>query len=291
MKLSKAINDYLSYLSIEKAVDKKTYETYQYDLKLFLENSADIEIENLDLNNITNFVEYLHNMNYKRATIIRRTMCIKGLYKYLKKEGLIKINLADIEISKNEKNLPVVLTEGEINKLFDSVEVDDKNYYLDLTLLKVMYYCGLRVSELINLKKQDLYFKGNYLKVFGKRSKERIVPFSDDAKKIISDYLAVYRNLINKKTDYFFIHLSGEKVSRQYVYLMIKKYGEKAKIDKHISPHTLRHSFATTLLEKGAKLKDVQLLLGHTDIVTTQIYTHISKNKEIHEYKKAMKRE
>ena len=291
MKLNKAINDYLSYLSIEKAVEKKTYETYSNDLKLFLEITGDVEINKLDIVDIINYIDRMHNMEYKRTTIIRKTMCIKGLYKYLKKEGLIDVNLADIEISKGEKVLPVVLNEEEVNKLFDSIEVDDNNYYLDITLLKIMYYSGLRVSELISLKKQDIYFKGNYLKVFGKRSRERIVPFSDDAKKIMNEYLSLYRNLINSKSDFFFIHLDGKKVTRQYVYLMVRKYASIARINKRVSPHTLRHSFATTLLEKGAKLKDVQMLLGHTNIETTQIYTHISKTKEIEEYKKAMKRD
>ena len=291
MILSSAIKDYLSYLSIEKAVEKKTYETYSNDLKLFLEISGDVDVRKLDVIDIINYVDRMHNMEYKRATIIRKTMCIKGLYKYLKKEGLIDINLSDIEISKGEKKLPVVLNEDEINKLFNSIDADDINYYLDLTLLKIMYYSGLRVSELISLKKQDIYFKGNYLKVFGKRSKERIVPFSDDAKKIMRDYLSLYRDLIKTKSDLFFIHLDGKKVSRQYVYLMIKKYEKKSNINKKISPHTLRHSFATTLLEKGAKLKDVQILLGHSNIETTQIYTHVSKSKEIEEYKVAMKRD
>ena len=154
-----------------------------------------------------------------------------------------------------------------------------------------MYYSGLRVSELISLKKQDIYFKGNYLKVFGKRSKERIVPFSDNAKKVLTDYLSLYRDLIKSKSDLLFLFNDGKKVTRQYVYSMIKNTEKKSKINKKISPHTLRHSFATELLENGAKLKDVQTLLGHSKIETTQIYTHISKNKEIEEYKKTMKRD
>ena len=291
MKLSKAIEEYLSYLSIEKAISKITCETYSTDLKMFLEISTDISVEKLDISHITNYVDRLHELGYKRSSIIRKNMCIKGLYKYLKKENIIDLNLADIEIPKGEKLLPVVLNRSEVETLFSSLEIDSPTHYLDLTLLKIMYYSGLRVSELISLKKQDIYFKGNYLKVFGKRSKERIVPFSDNAKKVLTDYLSLYRYLIKSKSDLLFLFNDGKKVTRQYVYSMIKNTEKKSNINKKISPHTLRHSFATELLENGAKLKDVQTLLGHSKIETTQIYTHISKNKEIEEYKKTMKRD
>ena len=291
MNLKEAIDEYLTYLSIEKGNSNNTIETYTDDLKLFEKIIGNINVSKLNIDNISKYIEYLHNEGYKRSSIIRKTICIKGLYKFLKNEGYIDLIISYIEIPKGDLYLPKVIDENEIKLLFNSIDIYENSGLLDLTMIKLVYYCGLRVSEVINLKIDDIYFNGRYIKVFGKRSKERIVPFSVDALNSLKDYMELYRKVIKTKNKKLFIHKDGKDVSRQYFYLIIKKYQKKAGIQKEITPHTLRHSFATKVVEKGGKLKDVQMLLGHSNISTTQIYTHLSKTKKIEEYTKAMKRD
>jgi integrase/recombinase XerD len=290
MKSSEAIEGYLTYLTAEKGDGQKTIKAYQKDLEEFTSLVGDKEASELNGDDFIRFLDCLSQKGLKKSSLIRKSMSVRGFYKYLKNEGQVNVVLADLVSPKKEKRLPNVLSEEEIDSLFSQVDKETKKGKLDLALLELDYGSGLRVSELVNIRKDQINYKGGYLKIFGKGRKERIVPLGEEANMTIQSYLEEVRNDLSAKNPYLFLHPDGKRVSRQYFFLRIKHYAKLAGINKTISPHTLRHSFATRLLEKGAQLKDVQALLGHSQIETTQIYTHVSRTLETSSYDKSMKR-
>ena len=205
------------------------------------------------------------------------------------KEGIVKEDVSyDIKTPKLEKNLPSVLTVNEIVDLMNLVSGDEPLSLRNLALLELIYGSGLRVSELLNLNLQDIHFNAKYVKIVGKGKKERIVPINDMSIKAIKNYLANGRvHLVKEENNILFLNQYGNKLSRQGFFKILKKLANDAGINKEISPHTLRHSFATHLLESGIDLRSLQELLGHEDISTTQIYTHISKSHLKETYLKA----
>jgi len=272
--IEQLISDYLNYLEIEKGLSKNTILAYQNDLVAFF-NFLD---KNININEITrkDFSSYTKNLAKKEinpSTITRKIASIKGFFKFLSYKREIKNNPSISIISpKLPKRLPKVLTISEINEIL-------KNEFntLEIAITELLYSSGIRVSELINLDIKNIDLKQKTIKVFGKGSKERIVPINQKCVENIEKYLK-QRKLIELKynsSSFLFLNNKGKKISRQRIYEIIKKQGEL--INKKISPHTLRHSFATHLLENGADLRVVQELLGHASIVTTQLYTHISK--------------
>lgn len=290
MKVNDAINEYLIYLLSEKGLSQKTYDAYEKDLSLFSSLFGEKEIEELKEEDISSYRKALLNKAYSQNTIVRKLTSLRCFFSYVSKEKNIELTLEKVYLPKQEKKLPVYLTIKEVKTILSKCEVQTDRGLLDYTLLLLSYALGLRVSELVSLRLDHLYLDGGYLKVFGKRRKERILPISEETKASIIYYLKNYREKIKENPLFFFVHQDGSLVSRQYVFLRLKKYAEDAGIDKKISPHTLRHSFATALLNNGANLVQVKTLLGHEDIKTTEIYTHLTQNKEKEIYDKAMKR-
>lgn len=290
MTLYEASENFLMYLATEKGDSKMTISSYKIDLKEFFDFVKVEDVKDLTADDVSSFVQELSLKGYKKNSLIRKAMCIRLFYKYLKSENLINVSLDELPPIKNDKKLPIYLTVDEVDKIIKSVDKDTPKGLLDLSLIILDFSTGLRVSELVNLKIQNFNFKDSYLKVMGKGNKERIIPYTKETYEIINLYLQKIRNQIKTSKKELFLHPDGKNVSRQYFYLRLKEYAKIAGINKNISPHTLRHTFATFLLNNGAGLKSVQELLGHSNIETTQIYTHLSMKTKLEEYDKKMKR-
>lgn len=278
------INEYIDYLKIDKKYSLNTIMSYKNDLSKFVLFINDKDITCLNKKDVISFIEN-EKLNDKSArTISHDLIVIKNFYKYLLKEQIIKVDpTIDIELPKLKKSLPHTLSFDEIDKILD-IELNDKYSYRNKAMLELMYSSGLRISELVNLKMQDIDLEDDIVRIYGKGSKERIVPIGDYAIKYLKKYIYEYRSSLmhNKVSDYIFLNSRGDRISRQAMFKLIKKIIRDKNIKKNVSPHTLRHSFASHMLENGADLRSIQELLGHSDISTTQIYTHIS-NKKIKE--------
>ncbi|MDD3048483.1 MAG: site-specific tyrosine recombinase XerD [Bacilli bacterium] len=278
------IYEYLNYIFIEKKLSDNTKMAYERDLlkfKLFMEDKKHKDSINLiNKNDIFDYIEYLNKLNLSAGSISRNIISIKNFYKFLIREKIINDNPSEgLEAPKIGKHLPKVLNVEEVNKLLNfkpktAFEVRNK------AMLELLYASGLRVSELINLNINDLNFEMGLLRCFGKGNKERIIPLGDVALKWLKRYLEEYRTslLKNNLNDYIFLNNHGKKLTRQGFFIILKKIALEQGIKKDFSPHTIRHSFATHLLEYGADLRSIQEMLGHSDITTTQIYTHIANN-------------
>ena len=273
--------DFINYLLIDKKYSEDTIFAYKNDLDKFFLFFNDKTIENIDKFNLREYVKYLNSLNLKQKTISQNISTLRSFYKFLMIDKKIDENpMMFIDLPKIPKNLPNVLSVDEIDKLLD-IEVKDKYTARNKAMLELMYSSGLRISELLNLKVVDVSLDEALVRVFGKGSKERIVPIGDCALKYLE-------KLITKQnSDYLFLSSRGDKMSRQAFFKIIKAIAKEKNIKTEISPHTLRHSFATHLLNYGADLRSIQELLGHSDISTTQIYTHISKGKISDDYIKS----
>ena len=291
MKISEVKDQFYTFLIVERGDLDSTITTYEDDInqfELFVDNK---DISELKREDIEDFMRFLSAEGMKSATIIRRITTIRGFYLFLAREGLIKESLIGLRLPKEEKKLPNVLSFEEVEDLLDAPDIENDSELRDKAMLETMYASGLRVSELLSLQLGNINFNEGYLKIKGKGSKERIVPIGEFALDFINRYVTLVRPKYAKnRTKYLFLNRDGAPISRQYFWRQIKKYALKANIDREISPHTLRHSFATHLLENGANLKEVQEMLGHTKIETTQIYTHVSTKRIISAYDKFMNR-
>lgn len=285
--MNEEIENFLIYLATEKGDSKKTLGAYEKDLQQFFDYFSSKNKKEITLEDFSDYLIYLNDKNYKRTSVIRKSTAIKTFLKFLKNENKTSIVISEIKIPKRERKLPNILTVSEVKLLFSAPDIKTYKGLLDLVMIEMCYYCGLRVSELCNLKIEDINFTALHLKVLGKGSKERIVPFSEELASYLTLYLQRREKILNP---FLFVHQNGKRVSRQYLFLEIKKYALEKGINKNIHPHLFRHTFATNLLENGANLKQVQALLGHKNIETTEIYTHVSKKKEREIYDKAMKR-
>ncbi|MBI5403587.1 MAG: site-specific tyrosine recombinase XerD [Ignavibacteriae bacterium] len=295
--LENNIKLFINYLKLEKSLSDNTISSYIFDLKLlstYLQNEKSIKsTEEISENHLINFITHAGNMQSKREkkysekSIYRLISVLKSFFKYLAIEDIITDNPAEnLDSPKVSRTLPSVLTIDEVNKIFDSVNLSYKSGLRDRALLETMYASGLRVSELINLEISSIFFEEGFLRIFGKGSKERIVPIGLTALNYLEKYFNSERNLIKNRDsqNYVFLNFRGKRMSRMAVWNIVKKYSATAGIKKEIHPHTLRHTFATHLLEGGADIRIIQEMLGHSDISTTQIYTHIDKEYliEIH---------
>ena len=291
MKISEVKHQFYTFLIVKRGDLDSTITTYEDDInqfELFVDNK---DISELKREDIEDFMRFLSAEGMKSATIIRRITTIRGFYLFLAREGLIKESLIGLRLPKGEKKLPNVLSFEEVEDLLDAPDIENDSELRDKAMLETMYASGLRVSELLSLQLGNINFNEGYLKIKGKGSKERIVPIGEFALDFINRYVTLVRPKYAKnRTKYLFLNRDGAPISRQYFWRQIKKYALKANIDREISPHTLRHSFATHLLENGANLKEVQEMLGHTKIETTQIYTHVSTKRIISAYDKFMNR-
>lgn len=274
------VSEYLDYLEIEKGLSHNTTEAYRRDLSDFVEfciNRGVSNIDGIERSDLNSYILNLRECNFAPTSVTRKIASLRGFFKWFcANEYGTKNPAQTLEQPKLPKRLPKVMTVDELNKIINSNLNEE-----EALIVELLYGCGLRVSELVNLKLNNIDLNSKYIQCYGKGSKERIVPFGEKAKAALKRYLK-YRDIIilkNKLQDskVLFLKPGGKQVSRQDVYNFIRKQGEK--IHKHISPHTLRHSFATHLLENGADLRVVQELLGHSDVSTTQLYTHITKKR------------
>jgi integrase/recombinase XerD len=288
----KQIKSFLLYLELEKSLSDNTVKSYEFDLlkfKDFLKSVKIASLSEVSEDHIEKFLAYLKK-EYKASTSARILSTLRQFYDYMLSSGNLNKHannpFLNFDSPKLERKLPVVLTYEEIEKMFSKIEVTGSLGLRDRAVLETMYACGLRVSEVINLKTSNVFPDEGIVRVFGKGSKERIVPIGNEALKWIETYLSHSRkNLANKNSeDCLFLNWRGKKLSRMAIWNIIDKYSKMAKIEKQIHPHILRHSFATHLLEGGADLRSIQEMLGHADISTTQIYTHVDITylKEVH---------
>ncbi len=279
------INEFLDYLSVERGLSKNTILGYGRDLKKFADYFESKNIKDLDTvkrSDITKFMLHLKDRGLSSNSISRNIVAIKVFYKFLVREGLLKVDIAGVmESPKLIKSLPEVLTLREVDNLLSIPNGRDWMSIRDKAVLEVMYATGLRVSEIVELLTNNVNLEMGFLRCVGKGGKERIVPLGKKADRSLRRYLERVRpGLVKKGTDvHLFLSRLGRKISRQSFWSMIGKYARLAKILKKIKPHTLRHSFATHLLERGADLRSVQEMLGHANISTTQLYTHISRER------------
>lgn len=282
------INDFLDYLNFEKKYSPNTVASYKKDLDKyynFFKTKSLNSINNKDIE------DYIISLNKKllSKSVSRNISSLKTFYKFLIIDGAVKSSPMDgITVPKIPKTLPKVLSEEEVNKLL-TINLETPYDYRNKAMLELMYSSGLRVSELINLAVNDVDLKDEIVKVYGKGSKERIIPIGQYASEAVNIYLNDYRNSLVKKkvSNYLFLSSRGDKMSRQAFFKIIKNLAKTKNIKTDFSPHTLRHSFATHLLKHGADLRSIQELLGHSDISSTQIYTHISNEKLKENYKTA----
>lgn len=280
---------FLLFIELEKSLSDNTVHSYDFDIRKFYDFLQIIKVTSFtDVKepHIEKFLAYLRKEN-KASTTARILSSLRQFYNFLVSNGSLKSNPFDyFDSPKLSRTLPEILTIEEIDRMFKQPDENSKLGLRDLALLETLYACGLRVSEAINLKCSDVYPSEEVVRVFGKGSKERVVPIGSKALKCIDKYLLNSRSLIahSNSEDYLFLNWRGKKLSRMAVWDIIDKYSKLARIQKKIHPHILRHSFATHLLEAGADLRSIQEMLGHADISTTQIYTHvdISYLKEVH---------
>ena len=291
MEIVDAIDLFHQYILVEKGLSKQTWISYLEDLQAFFNYFSDKkDTSDLLETDLYEFLKYELSLGKSVSTALRRLSSTRGFYLFLKKDGYYTGNIPDIETPKKPKHLPNCLTEEEIDALLEVPDLSTPSGIRDRAMLETMYASGLRVSELLNLKRGQVNLNKCIITVFGKGAKERKVPIAEYAVEYINKYIKEVRNKSEyKKSEYLFLNRSGEPISRVYFFKQVRKYAELAGIDMVISPHTLRHSFATHLLNRGAQLRMVQGMLGHTNIATTQIYTHVSSEKLKSDYDKIMK--
>ncbi|MHB1687118.1 MAG: site-specific tyrosine recombinase XerD [Ignavibacteriaceae bacterium] len=285
------LKEYLSFIRLEKNLSENTSASYKSDINSFfrfLEESGVSDPSQVSYKHLSSFFKALDNLGLASSSAARYYSSIKGFFLFLYKNNYIVNNPVEkLSSPKLKKYLPPVLSVNEVDSILSLPKVDDKLGLRDKAVLELLYACGTRVSELINLKSPDLFFSEEVIRVFGKGSKERLIPIGSSAIEWITKYLLQSRPLLEKKMkseNYVFLNSRGTKLSRMGIWKIVEGYSKEAGIKKKIHPHTFRHSFATHLLEGGADLRAVQEMLGHADISTTQIYTHIDREyiKQVH---------
>ena len=285
------ISDFLSYLEVEANYSKNTINSYENDLNKFEEYYKNKDLLKITSKDIEKYIQTLSDL--ASTTVSHNISSLKTFYSYFLKQGRISNNPTDgIKSPKLGIHLPTYLTIDEVNKLLD-IEVTDAFSSRNKAILELMYATGLRISEVISLEFKNIDYDECIIRVMGKGSKERIVPVNDYAIKYLKEYIDNYRPELvkNEINNYIFLNNHGRMLTRQGIFKMIKNYAALKNIKKTIGPHTLRHTFATHLLENGADLRVIQELLGHSDISTTQIYTHLTKEALHNEYKKYFPRD
>lgn len=292
-KLSDQIEDYLRYSQVERGLSENTITAYRQDLYEFLAFLKEEKIQDwpTEVTDIDAFLARQKDLNKATSSISRMITSLRKLYQWLARENIQKLNpMLEIDPPKKERRLPTALTIEEINKLLACPDVNTKLGLRDRALLEIMYATGMRVSETIDLKMQDVHVDLKLIKVLGKGSKERLVPVTQFALNWLQKYEEQVRNPLllkkGKNIENVFLNNRGGALTRQAVWQIIKRYCKMAGIEKDVTPHTLRHTFATHLLENGADLRVVQEILGHSDISTTQIYTNLTQKHILSVYEK-----
>lgn len=279
------VENFLDYLSVERGLSRNTIISYREDLNTYLRFLESAHIDTLsktDKNNVIDFMLYQKDRGLSANSTARRLAAIKVFYRFLVKERILKVDPTSlIDSPKLWKKIPQTLSLNEVEVLINQPNLRNKQGIRDRAILEVLYATGMRVSEAVNLKKDNVNLDIGFLRCIGKGNKERVIPLGKKAIVSLKRYLQSSRPQLLKKreSDLLFLNRFGEKISRQSLWKMIRRYAQEARIKKPIRPHILRHSFATHLLERGADLRSVQEMLGHSNIATTQIYTHINKDR------------
>lgn len=289
MKLNNGLlhlEDYMHFLQIERQLASNTLTSYKKDLSDYLQHIFEIqELHSLNEVERTNIVIHLRNLkeNGKSArTISRHISSIRSFHQFLLREKVANTDPSvHLDLPQLEQKLPTYLSVEELNNLLNSIDVSKPQGQRDLAMFELMYASGMRISECLNLNLEDIHLSMGFVRVFGKGGKERIVPLGGSAIRACADYIENARPSLLKaeKTEAIFINQRGKRLTRQGIWKLLNKHAIEAGISKDITPHVLRHSFATHLIENGADLRAVQEMLGHADISTTQIYTHVSKSR------------
>ena len=286
MLYSDLIKGYKNFLRLEKSLSDNSVEAYLRDIQklaVFIEDNYEkLKVQDISLAQLQHFISFLNELGLSINSQSRMVSSIRGFFTYLILEGVITENPAELlDSPKIGRKLPDVLSVSEIDFLFSQIDLSTLEGTRNRAILEILYGCGLRVSELVNLEINNIFWEEELILVRGKGNKERYVPFGDTAKTQLNLYLNYYRNqqiAIDKDSEaIFFLNRRGKKLSRQMIFIFIKNLVAKAGIEKNISPHSFRHSFATHLIEGGADLRSVQSLLGHESILTTEIYTHLDQ--------------
>ena len=273
------LRSFLNYLLVDKGLSNNTVKAYEADISSFFQwlDNEDLKYKNLQEDHINQYISFLFKRKMRSSSVNRKISSIKSFYIFLVKRNFVKNSpLNDLVTPKQEKYLPESMSEAEVDKLLNSPDVSNKIENRDKAMIEMLYATGMRISELVNLKMTDVDMKRCVVKVFGKGSKERLVPFGETALDSLRSYLNEREQSSSKE---IFLSNRGKKMTRVAFWQRVKVYLIRENLKNSISPHTLRHAFATHLLNRGADLRSVQLLLGHSDLSTTQIYTHIAKQR------------
>ena len=280
------IRGYKNYLQIEKSLSNNTVDAYCRDIiklnEFFNNDKLTKKINELSYQDFQIYISHLNKQKINARSQSRVISSIRSFFKFLILEKIVDENPSDLlENPQTGKKLPEFLTIKEIEEIVQQIDRSKADGERNLAIIEVLYGCGLRVTELIELKISEIYWKEGFIKVIGKGNKERLIPLGKIASKHLKVYLnevRVHQKLSKEFIDYVFLNKNGKKISRVMIFKIIKRLAEKAGIKKNVSPHTFRHSFATHLVEGGADLRAVQEMLGHQSITTTEIYTHLDKN-------------
>ena len=274
------LRSFFNFLIIEKGLSKNTVNAYENDIKGFIKwiNKNNKEsLLNIKESSVNQYISYLFSQKLKSSSVNRKISSLKSFYLFLLKKKLIRYSpFSEVISPKQEKYLPASMSESEVEKLLNSPDASKDIEQRDKAMIEMLYATGMRISELVNLKITDIDMNRSVIKVMGKGSKERLIPFGESASEALFNYLKIRKDSSSKEV---FISNRGRKITRVAFWQRIKVYLLRENLKDSISPHTLRHAFATHLLNRGADLRSVQLLLGHSDLSTTQIYTHIAKQR------------
>jgi len=282
--MQRYIDKFLRYLEIEKNYSAHTLLNYRLDLQDFAKFLGQAAIEQTDYLSLRKYLAVLKEHNLKSRSVSRKISCLRSFFKFLTREGYLKTNpVLSLSSPKQEKHLPSFLTEEEMTKLVEAPRGKDDRSFRDRAILETFYSTGMRISELVGLSLDDVDFIAAVIKAKGKGKKERLLPIGEQALNAIKKYIDQRK----KKSDAVFLNKSGKRISDRGVRNIVSKYIRLASLRQGISPHSLRHSFATHLLNRGADLRSVQELLGHANLSTTQIYTHLTTEKLKSVYDKA----
>ena len=285
------MREYREYMIVEKNYSQHTVEAYQRDIEQFLDFTFQTfqvqQIEDVTKDHVHAYLKK-ERQKLSDTTIDRHMISLRQFYQFLMKERFVTQNImSSFDMPKRKKNLPQVLSEQEIITLLESIEVKDAISSRNRCMVEILYGCGLRVSEMCHLTIQNINIHKGFVRCIGKGNKERIVPMNDNCGFLLKEYVETYRDelCLSGATPYLFVTQKGKQMTRDDFYHILQKIVKKSHLSKHISPHTLRHTFATHLLEHDADLRSIQEMLGHSDISTTTIYTHVSQSKAIQDYR------
>ena len=274
------LRSFFNFLIIEKGLSKNTVKAYETDIKGFIKwvnKNNKQSLLSIKESRVNQYISYLFSLKLKSSSVNRKISSLKSFYLFLLKKKLIRYSpFSEVISPKQEKYLPASMSESEVEKLLNSPDASKEIEQRDKAMIEMLYATGMRISELVNLKITDIDMNRSVIKVMGKGSKERLIPFGESASEALFNYLKIRKDSPSKEV---FISNRGKKITRVAFWQRIKVYLLRENLKISISPHTLRHAFATHLLNRGADLRSVHLLLGHSDLSTTQIYTHIAKQR------------